>query len=60
MRGLSSWMRSQPMPIASSVPGRKFSTTTSLRATRPSRIAVASGCRVSSVIPCLFRLNIIV
>ena len=59
MRGLSSWMCSQVMPMRSSAPGAKFSTSTSQVLISVSSTSLPSGFLVSSVIERLLWLSIV-
>ena len=59
MRGLSSWMRSQLMPMRSSAPGAKFSTSTSQCLISDSSTCLPLAVLVSSVIERLLWLSIV-
>ena len=56
--GLMASSSSNPSPHFSSVPGRKFSTTTSARATMRRKIALPSSCFRSSVMQRLLRASL--
>ena len=59
MRGFSLWTCSHVKPMRSSVPGAKFSTSTSQVFTSRSRISLPFGCLESIVIERLLPLSIV-